>query len=391
MSASFYDDLPSTDHFESLADAEAYTEVPPDWRIVITDVEGSTAAVAAGRYREVNYAGPASIAALLNAAGDIAIPFVFGGDGATVLIPSALEETVVLVLRTVQQVCREDLGLILRAGMVPVQDVLDHGGHVAVLKHTVSPDYDQAMFMGGGLLIAETLVKDPATAERYDVGEGPMWDDSARDLYQGLECRWEEIPSPQGEVTALLVLAQGPTEAAHFATYRAVLHAVEATFGAAERVHPVGLGQMRLARSPARLDLEAAVRAPRHQRAAYRWTLWLQTLIGRPLIALGLKTKETDWAAYPRKLRAFSDYRKFDDTLRMVLSGSATQREALTVFLQDQREAGRLAYGLHVSDRATLTCLVFSRMGRQVHFVDGADGGYTAAARQLKAQLAEAT
>ena len=147
---------------------------------------------------------------------------------------------------------------------------------------------------------------------------------------------------------------------------------------------------MRLARSARRLTLEAAVRAPAARRAAYRRKAWLQTLIGRPLVALGLKTQETDWAEYPQKLRASSDYRKFDDTLRMVLSGSAAQREVLTAFLQEQHQTGRLVYGLHISDRATLTCLVFNRMGKQVHFVDGADGGYTAAARQLKAQLAEA-
>ena len=390
MSASFYDDLSGIDHFEALANADAYTEVPSDWRIVITDVEGSTAAVAAGRYREVNYAGAASIAALLNTAGDTAIPFVFGGDGATLLIPPELDEAIRPVLRAVQQVCREDLGLTLRAGIVPLQDVLERGGHVAVLKHTVSPDYDQAMFMGGGLLVAESLVKDLVTAEHYDVGEGPVWDDPERQLYQGLECRWEEIPSPQGEVTTLLVLAQGVAEADQLSTYRAVLQAVEATFGAVERVHPLGLEQMRRARSARRLTLEAAVRAPAARRAAYRRKAWLQTLIGRPLVAFGLKTQETDWAEYPQKLRASSDYRKFDDTLRMVLSGSAAQREALTEFLQEQHQAGRLVYGLHISDRATLTCLVFNRMGKQVHFVDGADGGYTAAARQLKAQLAEA-
>jgi hypothetical protein len=35
-----------------------------------------------------------------------------------------------------------------------------------------------------------------------------------------------------------------------------------------------------------------------------------------------------------------------------------------------------------------MTCLVFSlAQGRHVHFIDGADGGYALAARQLKAQL----
>jgi hypothetical protein len=40
-----------------------------------------------------------------------------------------------------------------------------------------------------------------------------------------------------------------------------------------------------------------------------------------------------------------------------------------------------------VADRALLTCIVFDRMGRQVHFVDGADGGYARAATALKEQI----
>ena len=387
MSASFYADLPAHHHFEALADPSAYADLPPDWCIVITDVRGSTAAVAAGRYRDVNYAGAASIAAMLNTAGTVDIPFVFGGDGATLVIPPSLVEAVAPVLRAVQAVVRGELGLELRAGLVPVRDVIARGARVSVLKHAVSPDYEQAMFTGGGLLEAEGLVKDPATADSYEVGEGPVWDDPGRQLYHGLECRWEEIPSPQGEVTTLLVLAQAADERTQLAVYREVLEVVGAAFGRAEAVHPVGLGQLRLARSPRRLDLEAAIRAPAERRAAYRRSTWIQTLIGRPLVRLGLRTQETDWAEYPRKLRASSDYRKFDDTLRMVLSGSTAQREALTTYLQTRHAEGDLAYGLHVSDRATLTCLVFNRMGRQVHFVDGADGGYTTAARQLKAQL----
>jgi len=31
-----------------------------------------------------------------------------------------------------------------------------------------------------------------------------------------------------------------------------------------------------------------------------------------------------------------------------------------------------------------MTCLVFERHGRQVHFIDGADGGYAIAAKKLK-------
>jgi hypothetical protein len=73
----------------------------------------------------------------------------------------------------------------------------------------------------------------------------------------------------------------------------------------------------------------------------------------------------------------------------MVLAGSPEARGRLEAALDGLYREGRLAYGLHVSDRAVLTCLVYERMGQQVHFVDGAGGGYTNAAIGFKRRLRE--
>ena len=41
----------------------------------------------------------------------------------------------------------------------------------------------------------------------------------------------------------------------------------------------------------------------------------------------------------------------------------------------------------HTSETALMTCVIDGYDGNHVHFVDGADGGYALAAKQLKAQL----
>ncbi len=47
-------------------------------------------------------------------------------------------------------------------------------------------------------------------------------------------------------------------------------------------------------------------------------------------------------------------------------------------------------YGLHRASTALVTCFVSSTEdGRHVHFIDGADGGYTLAVQRLKVQIAE--
>ncbi|NEQ24513.1 MAG: DUF3095 domain-containing protein, partial [Microcoleus sp. SIO2G3] len=78
---------------------------------------------------------------------------------------------------------------------------------------------------------------------------------------------------------------------------------------------------------------------------------------------------------------------KFDDMLRMIISGNQKQRERLISYLEKNYTSGKLVYGLHTSDRVLMTCLVFERNGRQVHFVDGADGGYAVAAKLMKQRI----
>ena len=100
-----------------------------------------------------------------------------------------------------------------------------------------------------------------------------------------------------------------------------------------------------------------------------------------------IKTNDVDWGNYKENTIATTDYKKFDDILRMVMAGNQQQRENLNNYLENQYDRGKLVYGLHKSDRAIMTCLVFERNGRQVHFVDGADGGYALAAKAMKERI----
>ena len=54
--------------------------------------------------------------------------------------------------------------------------------------------------------------------------------------------------------------------------------------------------------------------------------------------------------------------------------------------LKKRFELGQITYGIHESSQALMTCLVFSLAGNHVHLIDGADGGYALAAKQMKQQ-----
>ena len=50
-------------------------------------------------------------------------------------------------------------------------------------------------------------------------------------------------------------------------------------------------------------------------------------------------------------------------------------------------ENNNLVYGIHKSNSALMTCLIFQRHGKHIHFVDSSNGGYALASKELKNRL----
>ena len=84
--------------------------------------------------------------------------------------------------------------------------------------------------------------------------------------------------------------------------------------------------------------------------------------------------------AFSRHMLQYSDYRKFDDALRMVLDCTPEHVELLRSYLETCRDD--LYYGMHLSDSSLMTCLASG-----IHFIDGNHGGYALAAKQMKEQM----
>jgi nucleoid-associated protein YejK len=102
-----------------------------------------------------------------------------------------------------------------------------------------------------------------------------------------------------------------------------------------------------------------------------------------------MKFKIGEWGGYKENVMATTDTEKFDDMLRMVISLNYEQIRLLEIYLERKYKEKRLVYGIHKADSALMTCLVFQRHGRQIHFVDSANGGYAVAAKMLKEKMKE--
>lgn len=387
-SENFYSELRLLDNFLDITDLRNFVDVPDDWYIIVTDIRGSTKAIEAGKYKEVNLLGACSIVAVLNVAGKTEIPFVFGGDGASLLMGPSLLPAAKIALLATQQMAKTQFDMDLRVGAVPVK-VVAANYPVKIAKFKVSENYSQAVFIGGGLTRATELIKDPAAGNIYSIKNNGI---SATADFSGLECRWQDIPSKYGEIVTLLVMVRSDLAQQNPQLYRNIFEKIESIYGKEDCLNPINGKNLNLTLNSKKLLKEIQVKAYNaswFDRQKNLSKIQLETALGSLLMNLKLKTKELDWGVYKDIAIAATDYRKFDDMLRMVISGNGSQRNKLTAYLEKNYREGKLVYGLHVSDRALMTCLVFERNGRQVHFIDGADGGYTLAAKDMKQKMNE--
>jgi len=204
-SENFYSQLPLLDNFLQITDLGNFFDVPDDWYIVVTDIRGSTKVIEAGKYKEVNLLGACSIVAVLNVAGETEIPFVFGGDGASLLMGPSLLPGAQKALLATQQLAKREFDMDLRVGFVPVKVVVVANYSVKIAKFKVSENYSQAVFIGGGLTRATELIKDPVVGNIYSIKNNGV---SLTADFSGLECRWQDIPSKYGEIVTLLVMVR---------------------------------------------------------------------------------------------------------------------------------------------------------------------------------------
>jgi hypothetical protein len=310
---------------------------------------------------------------------------MFGGDGATLLSPASRRESAERALRGVRKLAETTFELGLRASIVPMAELQDEGHVGRVARYRASPHTRLAMFSGSAFSTAERWFKDPLSGPRFEVSiDGP-----SEASFDGFECRWQPLATQRGSIVSLIISARSEREAERAQTYRDVLRAFERIVDG-EACHPIKGDGLRFNAFWGDYSVEARIRAQGASGPSYdvaRKNARKQTFLGRMLTGFGLRAGSFDGATYKRELCANSDYRKFDESLRMVVDLNRAELYRFESRLAAEQRAGRLVYGLHRSPSALITCLVRSYQGAHVHFVDGSDGGYALAAKQLKAHV----
>ncbi len=376
----FEESIPLFTRLEQTLNCDAYTELPKDWYVVVTDVVNSTKAIEQGRYRDVNAVGGSTIAAVVNATKPQKIPYVFGGDGASFCLPPELMEKVRRALRGCQELASDGLDLKLRVGIVPYQALTQK---IHLCRYRSAPNLTQYFFMGGGMDEADGLVKSHLG---YELSEDTISDAD----FSGFECRWNQIPSPKQVTFSLLVKSRLAENKDTLALYRKLTQKVDELLGDRIEHHPLSQDNLSLSFSAEKLKAETLAKSFHHNlwyRLKTAIRIRLESLVGVYWIKTNKAVNGYEWGDYKADLVENTDYQKLDDNFKTVMSCNQSDLQNLLSWLEEQHRAGILFYGCHQTNAAVITCLVEKTGTDHVHFVDAADGGYAVAAKQLKAQI----
>jgi hypothetical protein len=236
------------------------------------------------------------------------------------------------------------------------------------------------MFSGGGVAWADAAMK----RDEISVPRAPP---GARPDLSGLSCRFEQFPTQYGRILSVLVL---PADIVRMSAFRAVVRQIiDMVERSSECGRPAVREAMQLKWPPQGCDLEAlASRKTGEPVGISKIKVYVRTFLYFLIMRFDLRVGRFVPKKYLSEVAANSDYRKFDDALRMIVDCSPGMAQKIEDTLAAAEKEGHIRYGCHRENAAIMTCFAPSPANpSHVHFIDGAQGGYAVAAAALKQRL----
>jgi len=379
----FYKNLPAIElPLAEVFQRNAFSPFASGWHVVIADVKNSTAAVNGGKHDDVNLVSAGCLVVALNIAkaANVEIPFFFTGDGGTAFVPSIILEEVLQGLKTHNQNSIENFGLEFHIGSIPITQITAAGHLLYIAKVQFAKNFSKPVIIGDGLQYAERLVK----------GASPNilpTDNNNSELnMEGLECRWDKIKPPDKNKEIVCYLVETFTPQKQAEVYGQVLQKMDEIYGEADRRNPVSIDSLRLLISVRKIKKETMAHFG-FLKKKYIIIGLLETFIGRLYFYYNWRVNKLRGQEYLKQIVANADTLTIDGRINTILLGTKDQRLRFVQYLQQQEQAGHLLYGHFRTSESIMTCYIENRNKKHIHFVDGSDGGYTEAAKELKLKL----
>jgi hypothetical protein len=355
---------------------QLFKEVPIDWCVIITDIKNSTSAVNSGLHENVNLIATGSIVTVLNIAfkANISVPFFFGGDGATFIVPPRIVDDVMKSLLKYRDNTLQNFNLDLRAGIVAVDEIYKKGHTLKISRFSSSETFSIPIILGDGLAYAEQIIKgDDYLLSGHNTASDEI------DL-SGMQCRWDKIEPPENseEVVTLIVIAQNCEKQA--GVFSKVIRHLDQVYGSAEKRQPISVSKLIFRTSFNSLGQEMKHRFGKIKIFELIKS-WLINIYGY------IYFRTQSGKKYLKQLVEMSDTLVIDGRINTVITGTEKQRLTLQNELNKLEKGGEILYALYVSGESIMSCYVRDLEDDHIHFVDGAEGGYTQAAGILKQKI----
>ncbi|CAH0184164.1 DUF3095 family protein [Pedobacter sp. Bi36] len=376
----FYSNLPihKIPLYQLLIQNLLFEKVVASWCVIITDIKRSTAAVNSGLHENVNLIATGSIVAVLNIAfkANISVPFFFGGDGASFIVPPSIVDDVMKALLKYKDNTLRNFNLDLRTGIMTVEEIYKQGRTLNICRFSSAETFSIPIVLGDGLAYAEQIIK----GENYLL-TGHDTASNEIDL-SGMQCRWDKIEPPENsdEVVTLIIIASEITQQA--AVFSKVIHHLDQIYGTSEKRQPISVSKLIFKTSFNSLGKEMKHRIGKIKLFELIKS-WLINIYGHIYFRTERGKK------YLKQLVEMSDTLVIDGRINTVITGTAQQRLTLEKALNQLEKNNEILYGLYVSGESIMSCYVRDLEDDHIHFVDGADGGYTQAAGILKQKISD--
>ncbi len=360
-----------------LSKTDLFQQVPDDWYIVITDIKDSTASVKKGLSQLVNLIATGSIVATLNIAKKykIDIPFFFGGDGATILVPAILLQETMEALILHQENIKKEFDIKLRVGNVEVAEVYKNNQELKIIKASVNELLTIPVVLGNGLQFAEKVIKSRDIVFDYTDKTTTHLD------LEGMECRWNNISPPENSKEVVSLLINTLEESKQASVFQKILKKTDKIYGPLNKRNPISVPKLKLNFSYRMIKTELKASNHKFNFISF-FKIWINGLIGKYFYL-----PNNEGQKYLKELTQLSDILVIDGRINMVISGSEKQRKLLSKYLDHLEERGLIIYGIYVSENSIISCNVRNRKAEHIHFVDGGSSGYTRAAMVLKEKI----
>jgi len=239
----FYSNLPVNDSPVSklIGDKSKFSTLPEDWHILVADIRNSTAAVQNGNHNHVNLVATGCVIAILNLAEthNIAVPFFFGGDGASFLIPEEIREKSLSVLEKHNRNTKKNFGFSLAVGALSVAEIYDRNIELKIARVNVNKALNIPVILGNGLHYAENKIK----TEYFSKEIIP---DETRLNLTGMECKWDRIKPPKKGQEVISLIIAGCEETDFSKVYSKIMASIDDIYGSIGRRKPVSVRRLKI-------------------------------------------------------------------------------------------------------------------------------------------------